>query len=79
METDVGLRASVKSSDGGGAGGGGEPLPPPPHAPRETAKEKRKAKISLFGRDNLEQAEGVLMMKSCKSQVHLRNHKTYRG
>ena len=62
METEVGLRVSVKSGDDGG--GGGEPLPPPPHAPRETAKEKRKAKISLFGWDNLEQAEGVLMMKA---------------
>jgi hypothetical protein len=64
METEVGFRVSVKSGDGGGGGGGGEPLPPPPHAPRETAKEKRKAKNSLFGWDNLEQAEGVLMMKA---------------
>lgn len=62
METEVGLRVSVKSGDGGG--GGGEPLPPPPHAPRETAKGKRKAKNNLFGWDNLEQAEGVLMMKA---------------
>lgn len=63
IETEVGLRVSVKSGEGGGGGGGVVVPPPPPHASRRVPKEKSKAENALHDRENLEGAKAVFMIK----------------
>lgn len=54
----------MKSGEGGGGGGGGGVLlPPPPHPSITAPKEKSKTENIFHDREDLENTEGVFMMK----------------